>query len=137
MPNGIPAEGACESSVLDVENIVSLEIKELPLTGPYSIDTKIPGWKWDRRILENHSVNSQKTWTPLVRSGIYAIHHQPKRLYSDTSFCGKLAVGQIIPLGYIILRPDAMLDSISVTLFKRDKGFINWSYVIQRNLLVS
>ena len=165
------AEGSCESSTLSLEAVVALKSKTIPLTGSYSIDTEIPGWSWDRRLLQDsleesslylgsvggqlynldeglrrsdwvsgsisgvefaslkeYKVSNYRTsWTPIITAGIYSVHDKVKRLYSDYSFTKNIEDnGHDFPS--IILRSDALLDTVSVVMYNRDSKFTNWPY---------
>ena len=168
----LPEIGACETSVLPIQSFVNSKHVNLPLTGTYALETKIPGWSWDQRLLENTDVprtlytgrtggfshnllegtvkddwvsgsiigvsfediigfkylNTQVTWTPRVTTGRYSISSKQKNLYSDYAVATSTALDPDENTYGCFLRPDAALDTLSVTMFKRDSGFINWPY---------
>ena len=74
-------------------------------------------------------VDETLTWTPVVKPGMYSVLFEPKKLFSDFSSVEKIAFSSVKnSVHYHKLRDDALVDSLSVVLYKRDGDFVNWPF---------
>jgi len=168
---------------LKLENIVSPQYISLSLTGSFcdhpfqqpheEIRFKSSGWEWDKRKVEDHTVDSTRytwklgghryglrdgtkrhhwqsgaisglgltglsskkypdetsSWTPLVEPGLYSTLFKERTLFSDFSVAETLSEHLFdSKVSSHELHPSCLLDSLTITLYKRGKDFVNWPF---------
>ena len=71
--------------------------------------------------IESMSDNGLSSWTPIVKTGEYSLHFQPRTLFSDYSFIQSVNPDSLTSgLPSVALRDDALWPSLEVAIWRRD-----------------